>query len=175
MTAPKALACLLGLAAAVSCSSTNGRVDLATFDAEPRVAGAAQVYLDSQDESGENVTLAVRVRDLADIASADLLLEYDPERLVYFSWQAGVLLEQVVGPVTYDVFEQGPGDLRMQISRSAGSADAGLNDPVLVVLRFKVVAVGQTPAMWSALSSLDDAQGTPHPGVQFYAGEFSGS
>jgi len=175
MTGAKTLACLLGLAAIVSCSSTNGRVDQATFEAEPRVPGAAQVYLDSQDESGETVTLAVRVRDLADIASSDLFLEYDPDRLVYFSWQAGVLLEQVVGAVTYDVFEQGPGSLRMQISRSAGTADAGVNDPVLVVVRFKVVAVGRTPATWSALSSLDDAQGTPHPGVQFYAGEFSGS
>ena len=131
------------------------------------------MYLDSQDESGETVILAVRIRDLADVASADLFLVYDPVRLVFFSWSPGALMEQAPGPVTYDVGEQVPGSLRMQVSRT-GPVDAGPNDPVLVVLRFKVVALGGTPTTFTAPSSIDDPQGIPHPGVQLYAGVFSG-
>jgi len=165
----------LGLASIVACSSKDGGVRRATFDGEARVPGSSQVYLDTQDVQGETVSLAVRVRELDGIASSNLLLEFDPVRLVYFSWLPGDLLEQAAGPVAYQVFETVPGSLRMQVSRSAGSVDAGSDDRVLVIVRFKVVAIGETPAVFDPSSAILDDGGAPIPGVQFYAGVFSGS
>lgn len=171
--AATALVFALGLSASLSCSSSKGGLR-ATFEPAARVPAAAQVYLDAVEVFDDTVSLAVRVRDLADIEASDAILVYDPDRLVYFAFASGTLMEQIVGPVTYDVDEQVPGVLRMQISRT-GSVDAGLNDPVLVVIRFKVVASGDTPATFASNSALEDDQGAALPGVTFYAGAFSGS
>ena len=169
--------CALSLVPMLACTSPGrGDVRRAEFIAASRVPGSSQVYLDPQDATGETIIVAVRVRDLANVAGADVVLEYDPSRVVYVSWLPGDLLEeQGQGVVDYDVFEEIPGRLRMLVSRAGGSVSAGTNDPVLVMTRFKVVVVGMTPASFELGSEMSDEQSVALPGVTFFAGSFSGA
>jgi hypothetical protein len=169
------LASLTVIAMLAACSSSDdGRVDAGVFTAAARTPGPAQVFLAAEQHDGQTVTLSVRVRELGGIAAADLTLEYDAVRVVFFAWEPGVLLG--VGPeATYDVFEEIPGRLRVQISRSPGTVSAGTDDPALVVLRFKVVVLGDTPATFDTVSSaMLDESSSRLPGVSLFGGTFTG-
>lgn len=171
-----AVALLAAVSALASCTDSNkGGVRSASFADDPRTPGAAQVFVTEADENGQNVTVAVRARELAAVAAADLTLEYDPVRLVYVGFASGSLLEQGPEAVAYAVGEQVPGLLRMQIARAAGTASAGPDEPVLVLLTFVVVARGITPVEFGAGSRLLDGAGQPIPGVAYFSGAFEGS
>jgi hypothetical protein len=176
MAAPRTVASILLLTSVLACSSSqNGGVRVGSFVVASRIPASAQVYVDPQDADGETVTVAVRVRDLPGVASSDVILEYDPARLVYFAWLPGELLEQGPMTVSYNVREEFPGRLRMRVARNVGATDAGTDDPVLVMVRFKVAAVGATPAAFALTSSLYDDQAAPIAGVELYAGTFFGT
>jgi hypothetical protein len=164
----------MSLALAACSSSHDGHVSLGHLEAVPRTPGAGQVFLAEEDVVGQTVTVSVRVRELAGIAAADLTLEYDPVRLVFVGWESGGLLEQGPTAVDYQVGEQIPGLLRVEASRASGTASAGQDDPVLAMLRFKVVAVGGTPALFGAGSAMLGPS-APLAGVTFFAGTFLGS
>lgn len=167
---------LLAALLAASCSS-DGQAPptTATFLPAARMPGTGQVFLSLEAGAGQQLDLAVRVRETSGIAEADLRLSYDPRRVVFRGSADGALLEQGGGAVAYSVFEQVPGFLRIVARRTdPGAASAGSDDPVLVRLAFVVVAAGQAEATFQPLSVLADENGSALEGIAFFAGTFVG-
>ncbi len=160
-----------------SCSAGGGEAaSSGTFLVDARTPGQGQVFLDVELAQGQQVDLAVRVRETSGIARADLRLEYDPARVVFRGSAGGALLEQGGADPAYQVFEEVPGVLRISVVRGGpGTATAGTDDPPLVHLAFVVVTRGSAPANFRAGSFLADDQGSALTGITFYGGTFVGS
>ena len=115
--------CALALA---GCSGEDG-VDRLRFAESSRTPGPEQVYLEDELILGESITLSVRVRDTADVASADLRLVYDPALVVYRAFGNGSLLEEGGSDVAYQVFEEQPDVDRV---RAESVPNAGLAEHI---------------------------------------------
>jgi len=165
------------VAGLVACSSSDdGNVALATFVASSRAPGPSQVFLASEMEEGQTITVSVKVRDLARVAASDLVLEYSAARLVFFARLPGSFLEQGPVPVSYEVFEEIPGRLRARIARSTGgTASTGPGEETLVFFRFQVVATGDTAIAFTSDSVMLDEQPAALGGVTFFGGTFVGT
>lgn len=170
---------VLAIAAAASlllgCESSGSPSSHTSFTPDTRTPAPKQVFLAEESASGSSLAVAVRVRATTGIHGADLTLTYDPVRLLFRNSSAGTLLEQGNASATYDVRETTAGVLRMQIQRNtAGTVDAGTNDPQLVVIAFDVLIQGSAVATFSSSSLLDEA-GDPILGITFFGGSFLGS
>lgn len=159
----------------LTCESDDSGLT-AEFLPAARTPAAKQVYLSPDDFNDDRVAVAVRVRDTDDINRADLVLVYDPIRVVFRTHSRGSLLEQAGGAVSYDVRETVPGQLQIQVIRtSGGTVSAGTDDPALVLLSFQVVQAGTALASFTASSSLSDATPAPLSGIAFFGGNLVGS
>lgn len=157
------------LAATAGCSDSGSGLT-AAFAPAARTPGAGQVWLDGVTAQDDRVGVAIRVRDVTDVADVELYLAYDPDVVVFRSWEPGTLLEQGGAVVTYDVRETVIGTLRIDATRSLGGADAGSDGPALVVLSFRLAKSGSSPISFLPTSKLSDGAGLPIAGVAYYGG-----
>ena len=171
---PHFLAATALVVLAASCENSDDAGLLADFIAVSRTPGPNQVFLALDAVQNERVSVSVRVRGTNNVYDADLTLVYDPTRVVFRTFDTGTLLEQGGGFIDYQVREQIPGTLRIQITRTtAGIVVAGLDDPRLVTLGFDVVKTGSASTGFGG--SLHDDALNPLPGITFFGGGFQGS
>ncbi len=168
---------LLAPLLAAGCSSEGERAPaVAAFLPAARTPAPGQVFLSFEAGAGQQLDLAVRVRETSGIAEADLRLACDPRRVVFRAAADGELLEQGGAVVVYSVFEQVPGLLRIVARRvDPGTAAAGSDDPVLVHLAFVVVTTGRAEATFQPVSVLAGEGGAALEGIEFFGGAFVGT
>lgn len=161
-----------GVLLCTACSNDGGIVVGApTFRSDARTPAAGQTYLHFLGTVNDEARIAVRVREVADVASAELIVEFDPGAALYRGFTPGDLFESAGPAVTYTVVEAVAGRLTIDVRRPDGaSVAAGSTDPTLVVFSLQPIRSGASRVAFNPASRLIDGTDASVPGIVFFSG-----
>jgi len=154
-------------------NDSGGSTSLAaSFVPDATTAAAGSIILGQEEASGNVVSVFARVVGGTDVYGAGFDLVYDGDVVEFVGWAPGSLLEVGGGTPIYNVSPQA-GKLVVGVSRT-GPVAGVTGTRKLIILTFRVLEAGTSPASFSGGFLLDSQLPTPQPipGLSWFGGQF---